>query len=178
MEFRLLSFFTSFADHISSSSFNIFSTTNLPPSTPSNTGLKTRPKASRRVHIVSINFLASYSTWCRSLFALVNRVLEKAHQSFATLLKHFYFSQNIKLCPAQPYSTNCLGLRALGQTNDISSLGPTHTLTRGEAPLLDLPQNGRFAYLIPLGHKLTSQGSLQAETRPICCAASIHYGRL
>lgn len=124
--------------------------TNHPPSISSITGLKTRPKVSRRVHIVSIKSLASYSTWCRCLFALVDGALEKARQSSVTL----YLSQNIKNCLAQTYSNDCLGLCAPGQTFDISPLGSQHTLTRGEIPLLALPQNGSFVSFIPLYHKL------------------------
>lgn len=146
-----------------------------PPSTPSKTPLKTRPKVSRRVHLVPVNSLASYSPCFPCLFALVDRALGKPICLPQPLLNHFNLLQNLKTCLALPYSDHCFGPSAPGQTFDISPLGPQHSWTRGAVSLPPILQNGRFTSSLPLLHKLSLQGSFQAKARSICCSASIHY---
>ena len=178
MSTLFFSFHFPFADHNSSSIIPHLLNTNHPPSISSITDLKTRPKASRRVHSVSINSLASYSTWYRCLFALVDRALKKARQSYVNPFSYIStLVKTSKLSPATLFQ-QLPWARAPGQTFDRSPLGSQHTLTLGGIPLLALSQNGSFASFISLYHKLTLQGSLQAKTCPICAAASVHYRRL
>ena len=136
------------------SPFNIFSTTNPPPSTPSTTALKTRPKASRRVYILYLTPLASYSTCLACFFALVDWALEKFLSPVQLALNHFNPRKNINFCLAQPYFIPYLGPWAPVWTFDIRPLGLSHTLARGAVSLPPSRKNGRLTVSIPLLQKL------------------------
>ena len=146
------SFFHLFADHHSSFHCNLSSTTNPPPSTPSNTRPKTRPKPSKTRAYRFRNLLSVILHQVALPVGCCGRNPCKPHWSSTTLPASLHIGQDIDSYLAQPYIISYFGPNALGSRFDIGSLGTLHTLTLGTVSLKPVRQNGRLTSPIPFVH--------------------------